>query len=379
MRKVLVTAAAVLLMVSACSSGSEDTTSTAGNAIKETAPDATTTTAPTTTSAEATTTTEATATTTTTTEPPAVGTVDDPVPAGTWATIGSVDAVVLGMVPNATDLVLAENEFNELPAPGNRFVFWRVAVANSGDEATPLLSELSFSVVGPSAVAYDSSAYCGVVPDEFDQFRDVFPGGTVEGNLCWEVADGDAEDLLLLVDEFASLSDRVVFAPAASDTPIEVDYPTPVAVAPSGPVGSRGNPHPGGTTVTVGEWDITVTGVVEDATATVLAENTFNDPPDDGRQFFLVGIEATYEGKTSDLLVVSTSFNVVGPLAVAYTGEDACGVVPDELDAFTEVFPGGTVSGNLCWSVRSEDVEGLELYSQESFSFDGEPEFFSLR
>jgi hypothetical protein len=376
MRRVLATATAALLVVAACSTESTDTTTAPPSSTETTAPDA-----PTTTAAPATTETPATteAIATTTTEALADGTLDDPVPPGTWARIGAVEAAVLADIPNATDLVLAENEFNESPAPGNRFVIWRVAVANAGEDATPLLSELSFSVVGPSAVAYDSSAYCGVIPDEFDQFRDVFSGGTVEGNLCWEVADDDADDLLLLVDEFGFSNDRVVFAAAGTEIPLEAEYPTPVAPTLDGPVGSRGNPHPPGTPVPVGEWDIKVAGVIEDATAEVLAENSFNEAPADGRQFTIVGIEATYRGGESDILFASTSFNVVGPLAVSYTGEDACGVIPGELDAFSEVFPGGTIAGNLCWSVRSEDVDGLVFYSQESFTSDGEPAFLGLR
>ena len=124
---------------------------------------------------------------------------------------------------------------------------------------------------------------------------------------------------------------------------------------------------------------IVVTGAVQDATAEVLAENSFNETPAEGRQFFMVGIEATYNGEASDFLFASTAFSTVGPLAVAYTGEDTCGVVPGEIEVFSEVFPGGTVAGNLCWSVRSEDAPGLLLYAQEAVTLDGEPLFFYLR
>jgi hypothetical protein len=368
-------AAAVLLIVPACSSASTDTTAAGSDAVETTAAEGTTTTGP-----QAAATTQATErSTTTTTEPAAAGTLEDPIPAGTWATVGTVDAVVLATQPNATEVVLADNEFNEEPAPGNRFVIWRVAVANAGDEPTPLIAELSFSVVGPSAVAYDASSYCGVIPDEFDAFREVFPGGTVEGNLCWEVAEEDADGLVLLIDEFAFSSDRAVFAAAGTDVPLAVEYPVPAVPDGDGPSGSRGNPIELGEAVAVADWNVTVTGVIEDATADVLAENTFNEPPADGRQFFIVTIEATYDGAASDMLFASTLFNVVGPRAVSYTGADSCGVIPNELDAFSEVFPGGTVVGNLCWSVHNDDVDGLVFYVQQSFAFDSEPIFVALR
>lgn len=374
MRRTILATAAVLLVASACTSDTADTTGATP------ATDATTSTtqlvAPSTTTPTATTTTAA---PTTTTGPAAAGTMDDPIPAGAWAAVGTLSAVVLANNPEATEAVLAENEFNEEPAPGNRFAMWRVALTNEGDEPTQLFTEVSFSVVGPSAVAYDSSAYCGVVPDQLDEFRDVFPGGTISGNLCWEVAEDDANALVLLVDEFLASDARVVFNAAGSDVPLEVEYPVPAEPDSTGPVGTRGNPYPIGDTATIGDWDVTVTGAIPNATVDVLAESQFNDEPAPGSQFYVVGIDATYNGTDSDLLVISTSFNTVGPLGVAYTGADFCGVIPDELDAFAEVFPGGTVSGNLCWSVKHEDADGLVLSVQESISLDGERSFFDLR
>ena len=287
--------------------------------------------------------------------------------------------VVLAVDTDAADEVLEKNQFNEPPVEGNRFVMWRIAVANAGEEVTASLGEVSFSVVGPSAVAYDAFANCGVVPDGLDVFRDVFAGGSLEGNLCWEVSNDDADALVLLVDEFSFAGDRVIFAAADSAVPLEVEYPTPPIPDPDGPIGSRGNPHPLGTTVTVGDWDISVTGVVEDAADAVLAENQFNDPPADGRQFVMIGIEAIYTGTESDTLGFSVAINTVGPLAVSYTGEDTCGVLPGELDSYAEVFPSGRLSGNLCWSVRSDEVDDLVMYLQESLSIDESAVFAGLR
>ena len=375
MPKMLVVAVAAVLAVSACTSGSTETTGAAIDSTVTTSPASPPTSEATTTTA----TTATTSSTTPTTVASAAGTMDAPVPAGISASVGSVEVVVLANEPDATELVLAENEFNTAPASGNRFVMWHIAVANVGEQTTPLLAEISFAVAGPSTVVYNTSANCGVIPDQLDEFRDVFPGGTVEGNLCWEVADDDAQSLVLLVDEFAFSSERVVFASAGTNVPLAVDYPTPIPPETGGPAGTRGNAYPIGETIAVGGWDITITHAAEDATAEVLAENSFNEEPADGRQFFMIGIEATYNGTASDSLFASTSFSTVGPLAVAYTGEDTCGVVPGEIEVFSEVFPGGTVAGNLCWSVRSEDVDGLVFYAQEAVSLDGEPLFFDLR
>jgi|GEM_PF-1692408 len=307
------------------------------------------------------------------------GSLDDPIPPGEWAGVGNVDVVVLAVNTDAADEVIAENDFNDPPAAGNRFVMWNVGLANASDEALASLGEVSFTVVGPSSVAYDAMATCGVLPGELDVFRDVFPGGSLSGNLCWEVAEADADDLVLLVDEFALIGDRVAFAAADSTTPIEVTYPTPVPPDPDGPVGTRGNPYPVGETVSVGDWEIEVTGITADATDDVMEENPYNDPPADGSQFMMVSIDATYAGSASEALEIAASFNVVGNRAVSYTFEDACGLIPDEIDSFAEVFPGGTVSGNMCWSVPSDDVDGIVMYVRKAFSFDEETQFLAVR
>ncbi len=365
----------VMFAVAACTAESTEST-VAGSA----APEASTTSVVSESSTTTTTAATTTAPSTTTTTTMAVGgTFEDPVDPGVWARVGGVDVVVLAVDTDVADEVLDENQFNDPPAEGNRFVMWRVAVANAGEEVTASLGEVSFSVVGPSAVAYDAFAGCGVLPDGLDMFRDVFPGGSLEGNVCWEVSEDDAESLVLLADEFSFTGERVVFAAADSATPIEVAYPTPVPPDPDGPSGSRGNPNPLGDTVTIGDWDVSVTGMVEDATDAVLAENQFNDPPAEDHQFVIVGIDATYTGTDSDTLGFSVSFNAVGPLAVSYTGEDSCGVIPDGVDSFAEVFSGGTVTGNLCWSVRSDEVDDLVMYLRESISFDDTTVFVGLR
>ncbi len=379
-RVVMVVAFAVA--VAACGSESTDTSS-AVSSVPETsttagAPDMSSTTVATTTTTPSTTTTTV-ASTTTTMVAQAEGTFEDPVPPGVWAGVGDVEVVVLAVDVEATDAVLAENEFNDPPAEGSRFVVWSVAVANAGEEATLSLGEVLFSVVGPSAVAYDIYAGCGVVPDELDVFRDVFPGGSLEGNICWEVSDDDADALVLLADEFSVDGERTVFAAADSAVPVSVEHPTPATPDPDGPVGSRGNPHLTGETVDIGDWDVTVTEVVADATDAVLAENEFNDPPDDGHQFMTVGITATYTGTASDTLGFSVLFKAVGPLAVSYATDDSCGVIPDELDSYSEVFPGGQLSGNVCWSVRSEEVDDVVMYLEDALSFEVSRLFLALR
>ena len=77
------------------------------------------------------------------------------------------------------------------------------------------------------------------------------------------------------------------------------------------------------------------------------------------------------------LSVVDVS--TLGQSGVVYTAfDDRCGVLRDELPGL-EVPPGGAVEGSLCFSVRTEDVESLILYTNFYLTFDPEGlVFFAL-
>jgi hypothetical protein len=74
------------------------------------------------------------------------------------------------------------------------------------------------------------------------------------------------------------------------------------------------------------------------------------------------------------------TLKAVGASSVAYEGFDAsCGVLPDDLDNAGETFPGGTISGNVCWSIDVADANSLIMLAAPSFSFDDDDrEAFSL-
>jgi hypothetical protein len=96
----------------------------------------------------------------------------------------------------------------------------------------------------------------------------------------------------------------------------------------------------------------------------------FNDPPDAGKQFFMVAVSATYSGPASDQLDSSYNFRAVGSSNVTYTTfNDSCGVLPDPSLQLhdPEVFTGGTVTGNAaCWSIATGDAASLVLLVRDS-------------
>jgi hypothetical protein len=125
-----------------------------------------------------------------------------------------------------------------------------------------------------------------------------------------------------------------------------------------------------GSTQLVGDWELTVLAVNRDAADVVLAENSFNDSPVENHQFVLVRIAARYVGSDSKSIFAGLSYSTVGANEIIYDYSDNCGVFPDDLQTFTEVFPGGLLVGNVCWAVPATQVNSLELRAEPAFSFE---------
>jgi hypothetical protein len=118
---------------------------------------------------------------------------------------------VLEPIRDITDAVAEENQFNDPPEEGSRFMGAPLRVTYASGPVPASLFELTFKAFGPSGVVlatFDPS--CGVIPDELDTFAELFEGGTVEGNVCWAVPSGDIGELTMIVEVF--LDDVSVYA-----------------------------------------------------------------------------------------------------------------------------------------------------------------------
>jgi len=141
-------------------------------------------------------------------------------------------------------------------------------------------------------------------------------------------------------------------------------------------VGTRGNPAPLGSVARVGDWEISVVEVNQDAAAVVAEENEFNDPPEDGFNFVLWNIEAEYVGEESGTLWVDTSWKVVG--SDGNTFDESCGVIPDSVSDVGETFSGASIAGNDCVAVEASQLDGASILVEASFSFDDDRTFFAI-
>lgn len=149
----------------------------------------------------------------------------------------------------------------------------------------------------------------------------------------------------------------VTVTPQPTPSPRPTPSPTPVVA------GTRDNPVPIGTTVDLGDgWQLKVLSVQPNATQAVLARNQFNARPPADHQFLIAQVQATFTGSGSSKFDGGFRLRAVGASAVSYsTFEDSCGVIPNELPD-SETFTGGTITGNLCWDIRSADAGSLVLY-----------------
>jgi hypothetical protein len=111
------------------------------------------------------------------------------VPVGHKVKFGGWELVLHTTDVDATQKVLSENQFNEPPLPGRKFVISDVTITNAGSaEADPF--RLSFGVVGPSDKIYktfEEDSSCGVVPNDIDRFSRLDPGESMRGNVCASV------------------------------------------------------------------------------------------------------------------------------------------------------------------------------------------------
>ena len=311
----------------------------------------------------------------TTTEAPLVGesSLDSPIQLGAVVQAGSWRLRVSAITPDGTDEVMEENQFNDPPPEGNQFFIASLEATYTGTESSTFWIDMRLKSVGDSNVAYD--AYCGVIPDDIDDSGETFPGGTVTGNVCWSIQSTDAASLVMIVEESFSFFDdtRAFLSLDPTATPInettsleegrESGFESAVAI---------------GESATVGGWELKVVAITPDGTDEVMEENQFNDPPPEGNQFFIASLEATYTGTESSTFWIDMTLKSVGDSNVAYEGVAYCGVIPDDIDDSGETFPGGTITGNVCWSIQSTDAASLVMIVEESFNFDDTRAFFAL-
>ena len=113
-----------------------------------------------------------------------------PIPYGQTFQAGNFDMQIVAVDEDAWPEVLAENQFNDAPASGYRFIMWTLKVENTRGSVDDdqYISDYSFDLVGSRGIEYQPFSQensCGIIPNDLSV--SLYRGGSAEGNVCLSV------------------------------------------------------------------------------------------------------------------------------------------------------------------------------------------------
>ena len=144
----------------------------------------------------------------------AAGTREDPVPMGTTVDLGDGwQITVISSAPDAADIVMQENMFNDPSGEGKQFFLARIKATYTGSGSDTFGGSYRLRAVGRSSIGYTTYENSpGVIPDPLPN-SEVFTGGVIVGNIGWEISSSDAASLVMYdYSAFGSNEDRIYMA-----------------------------------------------------------------------------------------------------------------------------------------------------------------------
>lgn len=310
------------------------------------------------------------------------GSQDDPAPADLAVPIGSgFTMAITDYTPDAAAMIEEIGGSAPYLEDGETIALLAYDIAYSGDEEPATFNDAQLQLIGADGVGIGTTG-CGNMSNQtYYGATDVFSGGSRSMVTCF-AARPEAFPATPIVSVSVGFSDRSVYFDASTPASAPTSVVSSTGPADNGSLtDERTSPTPLATPVDIGDgWTMTVSGADLDAEADVLAASDFNDPAPDGQVYVLVDATIEYEGgddgEPGSLFSVDVA--LIGDSNVA--ADDSCSVssLPDELDVFAEVFPGGSATGTLCFLADAADTDSLVAYATgEVFSDDYE--FFALR
>ena len=134
-----------------------------------------------------------------------------PLPAGTEIATGNWQVVISDVVPDATDMVLAEDPSNVAPAAGNQYYMFQVDATYLADGSSVAWGDLLFGV------AFNNTVYaepCGFIPNDLLDAPEVLTDGTATGNNCVAVPSDGVADAMISVEDYWASGQRYFVAPS---------------------------------------------------------------------------------------------------------------------------------------------------------------------
>lgn len=104
---------------------------------------------------------------------------------------------VTGVINDAYQAVMRENEYNDPPPPGHRFYMVSLEVEYFASATGPInISQFNFGLIGDARKLYSPfDKDCGMIPDPLN--AELYPGGTDSGNICFVVSNNDGGFILV--------------------------------------------------------------------------------------------------------------------------------------------------------------------------------------
>jgi hypothetical protein len=145
--------------------------------------------------------------------------------------------------------------------------------------------------------------------------------------------------------------------------------PAPTGVPRTGP-GSLQQPFPVGAPGTLSDgWQLVVTGVTPDAFTGIHAAVPSTVAPASDLRDYIVRVQATFLGQGTGVFS-GMRLAMVSRIQFTYDQlHNSCGTVPDMVPP-NLMTPGGSVRGNVCFTVRASDIGALTLFDNQSTDAD---------
>lgn len=202
--------------------------------------------------------------------------------------------------------------------------------------------------------------------DEEQALRDEF--NCEDSETMEECGERHAEEVIAEADERLGTPDNEPTNEEAANEATEDTEPeheeAPDAVEVSGndevsddggDLGTRNEPLGIGETAANNEWEASVVSVARDQGGVIAEANQFNEPAPEGTEYALVEVALTYLGDGSTDLWGQTGLTYVTETGETVKASDNPVVTPGELDAYTELYTGGTATGVLAIAVPHDD------------------------
>lgn len=221
------------------------------------------------------------------------------------------------------------------------FILSLVALFQKGKKTKAVIA-LVISIVGFVAGAM---AFLFVVDDALTEALDEL---STETEIV-EQEDGEPSGL----DELEESEEEPEDAEEVEDAEEE---PSETIEEPAGAVGSREDPAAVGDEIVADNWTVVINSVEMDATSEVEDASMLNGEPEEGNQYMLANLTATYTGEDKgNTLEVSVAF--VSSSGEVYKSSDSLVVAPEPQFLMDELYTDASDTGNVAIEVPT-GVEG---------------------